>query len=187
MGKVEPPCPDLHPSWRPAQVIDDVTLEESLGCEPDNPALVAAVVKGTNNVSHTTLMDSGLAMDAVVLENDRDGDGDPDVVHIKLEVAELNGRSPEVDFPVPTYSIAPGIQPGFWTFVPKPHGMATKDIYSMAASPLLRMPSPTIRVEAGDTVRVTLENAHALAHEVRGAIEGAIPNSEVLIHVEPEE
>jgi cation diffusion facilitator family transporter len=34
---------------------------------------------------------------------------------------------------------------------------------------------------------VTLENAHALAHEVRGAIEGAIPNSEVLIHVEPEE
>jgi cation diffusion facilitator family transporter len=33
----------------------------------------------------------------------------------------------------------------------------------------------------------TLENAHALAHEVRGAIERAIPNSEVLIHVEPEE
>ncbi|MGH8590340.1 MAG: multicopper oxidase domain-containing protein, partial [Gammaproteobacteria bacterium] len=89
MGEVEPPCPDSHPSWRPSQVIDDVTIEESLGCEPDNPALVAAVVKGTNNVSHTTLMESGLAMDAVVLENDRDGDGDPDVVHIKLEVAEL--------------------------------------------------------------------------------------------------
>lgn len=166
MGKVEPPCPDLHPSWRPAQVIDDVTIEESLGCEPDNPALVAAVVKGTNNVSPATLMDSGLAMDAVVLENDRDGDGDPDVVHIKLEVAELNGRSPEVNFPVPTYSIAPGIQPGFWTFVPKPHGMATKDIYSMAASPLLRMPSPTIRVEAGDTVFVTLENTHYLPHTI---------------------
>jgi cation diffusion facilitator family transporter len=33
----------------------------------------------------------------------------------------------------------------------------------------------------------SLENAHALAHEVRGAIERAIPNSEVLIHVEPEE
>jgi cation diffusion facilitator family transporter len=33
----------------------------------------------------------------------------------------------------------------------------------------------------------SLENAHALAHEVRGAIEAAIPNSEVLIHVEPEE
>jgi manganese oxidase len=166
MGKVESPCPDSHPSWRPSRVIDDVTIDESLDCEPDNPALVAAVTKGTNNISHTVLMESGLAMDAVVLENDRDGDGDPDVVHIKLEVAELNGRSPEVDFPVPTYSIAPGIQPGFWTFVPKPHGMATKDIYSMAASPLLRMPSPTIRVEAGDTVRVTLENAHYLPHTI---------------------
>jgi divalent metal cation (Fe/Co/Zn/Cd) transporter len=33
----------------------------------------------------------------------------------------------------------------------------------------------------------TLENAHALAHEVRGAIEAAIAHSEVLIHVEPEE
>ena len=33
----------------------------------------------------------------------------------------------------------------------------------------------------------SLENAHALAHEVRGAIETALPNSEVLIHLEPEE
>jgi cation diffusion facilitator family transporter len=33
----------------------------------------------------------------------------------------------------------------------------------------------------------SLENAHALAHEVRGAIEAALPNSEVLIHLEPEE
>jgi cation diffusion facilitator family transporter len=33
----------------------------------------------------------------------------------------------------------------------------------------------------------SLENAHALAHEVRGAIEGALPHSEVLIHLEPEE
>jgi cation diffusion facilitator family transporter len=32
----------------------------------------------------------------------------------------------------------------------------------------------------------TLEDAHALAHEVRGAIERSIPNSEVLIHAEPE-
>ncbi|MFL5871648.1 MAG: cation diffusion facilitator family transporter [Solirubrobacterales bacterium] len=34
---------------------------------------------------------------------------------------------------------------------------------------------------------VSLENAHGLAHEVRGAIEAALPNSEVLIHLEPEE
>ena len=33
----------------------------------------------------------------------------------------------------------------------------------------------------------SLENAHALAHEVRGAIEAVIPDSDVLIHVEPEE
>jgi cation diffusion facilitator family transporter len=33
----------------------------------------------------------------------------------------------------------------------------------------------------------TLELAHELTHEVRESIEGSIPNSEVLIHVEPEE
>jgi cation diffusion facilitator family transporter len=33
----------------------------------------------------------------------------------------------------------------------------------------------------------SLERAHAIAHEVRGAIEAEIPNSEVLIHTEPEE
>jgi cation diffusion facilitator family transporter len=33
----------------------------------------------------------------------------------------------------------------------------------------------------------SLERAHDVAHEVRGAIEAEIPNSEVLIHVEPEE
>ncbi len=32
----------------------------------------------------------------------------------------------------------------------------------------------------------TLEDAHAIAHRVRGAIEAELPNCEVLIHVEPE-
>jgi divalent metal cation (Fe/Co/Zn/Cd) transporter len=32
----------------------------------------------------------------------------------------------------------------------------------------------------------TLEDAHALAHTLRAAIESEIPDSEVLIHVEPE-
>ena len=36
------------------------------------------------------------------------------------------------------------------------------------------------------TAGTTLETAHALAHEVRGSIERSIPNSEVLIHAEPE-
>jgi FtsP/CotA-like multicopper oxidase with cupredoxin domain len=166
MGQVEPPCPDLNPDWRKQQTVDGIDIAESPVCEPDNPAFVAAVVKGTNNVDHMTLMQSGLSMDAVVLEDDRDNDGDPDVVHIRLEVAELNGRSPEMAFPVPQYPIAPGVQPAFWTFTPKPHGMATKDIISMEASPLLRMPSPSIRVEQGDTVRITLENTHYLPHTI---------------------
>jgi divalent metal cation (Fe/Co/Zn/Cd) transporter len=33
----------------------------------------------------------------------------------------------------------------------------------------------------------SLERAHDVAHEVRGAIEAEIPHAEVLIHVEPEE
>jgi cation diffusion facilitator family transporter len=33
----------------------------------------------------------------------------------------------------------------------------------------------------------TLEAAHAIAHNLRGAIEAELPNSEVLIHTEPEE
>jgi divalent metal cation (Fe/Co/Zn/Cd) transporter len=33
----------------------------------------------------------------------------------------------------------------------------------------------------------TLEDAHSLAHRLRSAIESEIPDSDVLIHVEPEE
>ena len=147
-------------------MIEGVTIEESPLCTPDNPDEIAAFVKGTNNVSMDTLMSSGLSPDTVVLENDRDGDGDPDEVHIRLEVAELNGRSPDVAFPVPAYSIAPGIQPGFWVFVPKAHGMATKNFESFEANALLRVPSPTLRVEVGDRVRITLENTHYLPHTI---------------------
>jgi len=162
----EPPCPDERSEWREAKVIEGATIEESPLCTPDNPYEVAAFVKGTNNVSMDTLMNSGLSPDTVVLESDRDGDGDPDDVHIRLEVAELNGRSPDVAFPVPAYSIAPGIQPGFWVFVPKAHGMATKNFESYEANALLRVPSPTIRVEVGDRVKITLENTHYLPHTI---------------------
>ncbi|MCI0734531.1 MAG: multicopper oxidase domain-containing protein [Methylococcaceae bacterium] len=162
----EPPCPDARPEWRAKQVIEGVTLEESPDCTPDNPHAVAAFVKGTNHVGMHTLMQSGLSTDALVLENDRDGDGDPDDIHIRLEVAELNGHSPDVDFPIPIYTIAPGIQPGFWVFTPKLNGMATYNFGSYEASPLLRPPSPTIRVEAGDRVKITLENTHYLPHTI---------------------
>ncbi len=99
----EPFCPDLHPEWRKAQEIDGVTIDESLACSPDNPWAIAAFVKGTNNVSMDTLMKSGLATDAVVMGEDKDGDGDPDVVTIKLEVAEFNGRSPDMSEVIPAF------------------------------------------------------------------------------------
>lgn len=165
-GKVEPFCPDLHPDWRKSQEIEGVAITESHLCDPDNPWAVAAFVKGTNNVSMDTLMKAGLSLDSVVLENDKDGDGDPDVVRIKLEVVELNGHSPDTPDLIPAYFIAPGIQPGLWVFAPKVHGMATKSLEELEANPLLRAPSPVIRVEQGDTVEVILENTHYFPHTI---------------------
>ncbi len=159
-------CPFEHPEWRKAQTIEGVEISESPICQPDNPYLVASVVKGTNNVTMPTLMKTRLAMDAVVKENDLDGDGDPDVIHIKLEVAELNGSSPDGDFLIPGFEIAPGLQPGIWAFVPKLRGMATIDAVNTQAPVILRAPSPPIRVEQGDTVYLTLENTHYLPHTI---------------------
>lgn len=166
LEQVEPPCPNAHPDWRKRQEIEGVTVEESLLCDPDNPWAVAAFVKGTNNVSMDTLMKSGLAPDTVVMGEDKDGDGDPDVVTIRLEVAELNGRSPDMPELIPAYFIAPGIQPGLWVFAPKVHGMATKNSDSLEANDLLRAPSPVIRVEQGDTVQIVLENTHYFPHTI---------------------
>lgn len=159
-------CPDLHPDWRKQQEIEGVTIDESLACAPDNPWAIAAFIKGTNNVSMDTLMKAGLATDAVVMGEDKDGDGDPDVVTIKLEVVELNGRSPDMTEVIPAFSIAPGIQPGLWVFAPKIAGMATKNIETTEANEMLRAPSPVIRVEQGDTVQVVLENTHYFPHTI---------------------
>lgn len=168
-GEAEQPCDmgDMGiPDWREEQVIDEVTIQESPLCSPDNPYDIAAFVKGTNNVSMATLMETHLAADAVIKKDDHDGDGDPDHIVIKLEVTELNGRSPDFPGVVPTYDIAPGIQPGFWVFSPKTRGMATKSFASIEANPLLRAPSPTIRVEQGDTVWLVLENTHYFPHTI---------------------
>lgn len=168
LGPPEPPCPDelARPDWRKAQTIDGVRIEASPLCVPDNPHAVAAFVKGTNKVSKGTLMEAGLAPDAVVLGKDRDNDGDPDEVEVHLEVAELNGRSPDIPDPIPSFAIAPGINPGLWVFVPKIHGTSTKNILTTEANPYLRSPSPAIRVEQGDTIRVHLENTHYLPHTI---------------------
>jgi len=159
-------CPDDIRGWRKAMVIDGVEIAASPNCIADNPYLVAAAVKGTNNVSPSTLMQSGLTPDAVVMGRDLDGDGDPDEVHIRLEVTELNGSSPDRPDPMTQFDIAPGIRPGLWVFTPKSVGMSTENFESVKANPLLRAPSPAIRVEQGDKVYLTLENTHYMPHTI---------------------
>ena len=163
----EPFCNSgVPPEWRDAQVIEGVAIEESRVCNPDNPADIAAFVKGTNNISMQTLMDTNLAADALTLSNDMDGDGDPDHIIIKLEIMELNGHSPDFPGVVPTFDIAPGIQPAFWVFTPKTRDMSTKSFASAEANSLLRMPSPAIRVEQGDVVWLVVENTHYFPHSI---------------------
>ena len=81
---------------------------------------------------------------AVTVGRDLDGDGDPDEVHIRLEVIEI------------TQEVYPGGQVPFWVFAPVGQGM----------TPIARAPSPTLRVEEGDRVRVTLENTHYFPHTI---------------------
>lgn len=166
-GKAEPFCPEDRPvEWRNAQVVEDIAIQEERVCWPDNPYEIAAFVKGTNNITMPTLMKTRLAADAVIKKNDRDGDGDPDEITIKLEIAELNGASPDIAEPVLRFDIAPGIRPAFWVFTPKVRGLASRDEHSEEANPLLRLPSPVIRVEQGDKVEILLENTHYFPHTI---------------------
>lgn len=167
MGKVEDVCSNaVDPNWRKEQVIDGVKIQASNLCEPDNPYDIAAFVKGTNGVSMDTLMQTQLAADAITMSDDMDGDGDPDKIIIKLEIVELNGRSPDVKSPITTFDIAPGLQPTFWVYAPKTRDMSTINLYESIANPLLRAPSPTIRVEQDDVVWLVLENTHYLPHSI---------------------
>ncbi|MDT4289183.1 multicopper oxidase domain-containing protein [Methylomonas sp. MO1] len=167
MGAAEEVCSEFTDAkWRDAQVIDGVEIQESRMCNPDNPAEIAAFVKGTNNISMSTLMETQLAADAITLGEDMDGDGDPDHYIIKLEIAELNGHSPDMKDPTTTFDVAPGIQPTFWVYAPKTRDMSTLSLYEPVANPLLRAPSPTIRVEQGDIVWLVLENSHYFPHSI---------------------
>ncbi len=162
----EPFCPEDASGWRKAQTIEGVKVSASASCVADNPYAVAAFVKGTNNVNQQTLLASELTADAVEKGRDLDGDGDPDEIHIRLEVTELNGGSPVSPKPVTQYDIAPGIQPGLWVFAPKFVGMAVENFESQRARASLRLPSPAIRIEQGDQVRITLENSHYMPHTI---------------------
>ena len=81
---------------------------------------------------------------AVSLGRDLDGDGDPDEIEIHLEVAEIQEE------------VYPGQFETFWVFAPEGAGMCSP----------ARVPSPTIRVEVGDHVRVHLHNTHYLPHTI---------------------
>ena len=166
VGKKEPVCNTDDTEWRKAQSIEGVKIQASKRCSPDRPAFVASVVKGTNNISMETLMDTRLSPDSVIKTDDLDGDGDPDRIEIHLEVTELNGFSPDFEGVVPRFPIAPGITPGMWVFSPKSRGMSTMSFASIEANPLLRAPSPTIRVEQGDVLWIVLENTHYLPHTI---------------------
>lgn len=161
--EAERPCPAPRTEWQYGRVVAGVEVEGSSLCRPDNPKVVAAATAGTNRVPREVLKDSGLARDAVVKCCDHDDDGDPDEITFRLEVAEINGRPPADEPPNLTFPIAPGVKPGFWVFAPKTRGMVTE---RSRAGALVRMPSPSLRVEAGDQVRVVLANTHYFPHTI---------------------
>jgi hypothetical protein len=169
-------CPPDPEGWRNQQSIEGVEIEASAPCVADNPFTVAAFVRGTNNVTPSTLLKSGLTADAVEKGRDLDGDGDPDEIHIRLEVVELNGGTALPRGPVTRYEIAPGIAPGLWVFAPKFVGMAVENFESKVARRALRLPSPAIHIEQGDKVRITLENTHYMPHtlHLHGADHGFV-------------
>lgn len=91
---------------------------------------------------------------ALSLGRDLDGDGDADEIDIHLEIIEIQEE------------VYPGEKVTFWVFAPEGEGMKS----------IARLPSPTIRVEEGDRVRITLHNTHYLPHTIH--LHGTIhPNS----------
>ena len=87
---------------------------------------------------------AGFSPGAITLGRDLDGDGDSDEVNIRLEIIEVEQE------------VFPGEFVTFWVFAPEGRGM----------TPVARVPSPTIRVEEGDRVRITLLNTHYFPHTI---------------------
>ncbi|MBK5105275.1 MAG: multicopper oxidase domain-containing protein [Burkholderiales bacterium] len=91
---------------------------------------------------------------AVVLGRDLDGDGDPDEIEIHLEIDEIQEE------------VYPGQYETFWVFSPPGEAMCSP----------ARAPSPTIRVEEGDHVRIVMHNTHYFPHTIH--VHGTIhPNA----------
>jgi len=86
----------------------------------------------------------GTSEAAVTLGRDLDGDGDSDEVTINLEVIEIQEE------------VYPGEFVTFWVFAPEGKGMVSP----------ARVPSPTIRVEEGDRIKIHLRNTHYFPHTI---------------------
>lgn len=86
----------------------------------------------------------GTSETAVTMGKDLDNDGDPDEIHIRLEIIEVEEE------------VYPGEFLPFWVFSPEGQGMTST----------ARVPSPTIRVEEGDHIRITLHNTHYFPHTI---------------------
>ena len=114
----------------------------------DRFALAAAYRRGGEveraNLEASMLPIPGADEGAVQLIRDLDGDGDPDEVHFHLEVIEIQEE------------VYPGEFVTFWVFAPRGTAMTSP----------ARLPSPTLRVEEGDSVEITLYNTHYLPHTI---------------------
>ena len=87
----------------------------------------------------------GADENAVQLGRDLDGDGDPDEIHFHLEVVEIQEE----------------VYPGR---VRDASGCSRRSAARMSSP--ARLPSPTLRVEEGDHVAITLYNTHYLPHTI---------------------
>jgi manganese oxidase len=81
---------------------------------------------------------------AVELGTDLDADGNPRQVHFRLEVDEIQEE------------VYPGKFLTFWVFAP----------LGQATASAARLPSPTLRVQEGELVKITLYNTHYLPHTI---------------------
>lgn len=109
--------------------------------DPDNTAVRNALLRGTNRVSTETLLRAGLAPDALEMGADLDGDGDPDEIHLRLEIA-MSSTAPD----------AP------WAFVPKAFGLSQWQLPQSLPGARLAA-SPDLYFEQGDSILITLENS----------------------------
>ncbi len=124
------------------------TVPDSLADEPSPRAAEGGAISlppcSADRVTLCREIIPGAAPDSVVLGRDLDGDGDADEVTIRLEVDEIQQE------------VYPGKFVTFWVFAPPGDGMVS----------LARAPSPTIRVEEGDHVKIVLENTHYFPHTI---------------------